>query len=281
MNDLQNTSHLQSFTLLRNNMPQFTGGGKFNFFSRRGTTNSFMSIITQKGVHHSLIFTFLLLFCCVGNLKAQNEPLCIAPTACNDLKIEMIRMENALASCSPAGCADRFRQVAFKVYLKYTLPSAPSQALVALDYQYLRVKTYLKVIPQIAGSPTYSKLNVDATQTCFKTEHPNWASFSSSNGDKVLLETNGASNEVGIDFFSDPNNTSAYVGTTVVASVVIKLSLILLFPHLLEIVFQALPALQMHHVLPLPTCRYLSWVHALMLSCLRSLLMHFQMSRFG
>lgn len=212
MNDLQNTSHLQSFTLLRNNMPQFVGGGKFNFFSRRETTNSFMSIITQKGFHHSLIFTFLLLFCCVGNIKAQNEPLCTKPTACNDLKIEMIRMENALASCAPDGCADRFRQVAFKVYLKYTLPSAPSQALVALDYQYLRVKTFLKVIPQIAGSPTYSMLNVNATQACFKNEHLNWVSFSSSNGDKALLETNGAANEVGIDFFSDPNNTSALCG---------------------------------------------------------------------
>lgn len=122
---------------------------------------------------------------------AKGQDICEA-LLCGNLSLEIVRQDaNVTTSCptSSAPCADKFRQISYKVYLKsqkyFINPSDPYPPF-NLDYKLLDVKVNLNSLPAL---PQYSHIDVVATQNCFVNgAGAYWHNYSDPNGDKVIFD---------------------------------------------------------------------------------------------
>lgn len=107
---------------------------------------------------------------------------------CNKIFLEAIREEANVSTGCPGGagisCEDKFRQIAYKIYLKAELPASTSYNSFFLDYQMLDVSV------KLGGSPIYSYIDVAATNACFQTGvGAGWYNYNNTDGDKVIFST--------------------------------------------------------------------------------------------
>lgn len=110
---------------------------------------------------------FLLLLCIFFlSINANAQDNCSAPL-CNNLKVEIVRLENVSQNCSGsvANCnIDKFHQIAYTVYLRSKKPVSNNDPLLpfSLDYSMLDIKVNLQNLPQ------FSHIDVAATLNCFQ-----------------------------------------------------------------------------------------------------------------
>ncbi len=123
------------------------------------------------------------------SFSADGQDLCEA-LLCGNLTVEIVRQDvNVTSSCpsSAAPCSDKFRQIAYKVYLRskkvFPNPNTPYLPF-NLDYKMLDVAVKLKN----NGTPQYSYIDVVSTQTCFENgAGASWFNYSNPDGDKVIF----------------------------------------------------------------------------------------------
>jgi hypothetical protein len=162
---------------------------------------------------------WLLLLLALLAQAAPAQDICLS-LPCSALAVEVAKVENNSSNLnpncptSPGACgSDGFRQMAFKVFLRYSKASDPNDpATFFLDYSKLDVHVRLRD----NQAPQFSSIDATATNNCFiNGTGANWHNYSNPNGDKVVFTP--TKDEVSISFANimgaDPCGATGQNGT--------------------------------------------------------------------
>ena len=126
-------------------------------------------------------------------LTAYGQSNYCVKAQCSNLKVEVVRHGNVSPGCTSDTnlCYDKFRQIAYTVYLRHSKTVSASDPLLPFDLEYdmLDITVSLNNI-----SPQFSNIDVNATQTCFSNGvGAKWLNYNDSTGNKAILTATGQS----------------------------------------------------------------------------------------
>ena len=140
-------------------------------------------------------------------LSAQYDEDCLPITNCGNFSVVVARLELNLASenCpnpedtqnDPLRCTNvnTFHQMPYRVYLKYT-PPTNQQPYEPFFLNYAELNVYVRLIVQNLVVPTFSRIDMESTQSCFEDNYP-------FNKEKVIFKLDPCTQGVSFNLFND------------------------------------------------------------------------------